>query len=152
MKREFGFVSFGRQGDGTYNMVTSKRMLEEKLQKIFDMDSTLTKEITMAKTKAIKLAKDVMKMTPKQLVKLAYSEDATEEKVALKEIGLRVTRAQAVWSQYHPMDKFKSKGDVSDLTWTALLKAWDNENTADDAEEIVVDWMELDAKLVKIVK
>jgi len=151
MKREFGFVSFGRQADGTFNMVTSKTMLEEKLQKVFNNDSTISEEIIMAKTNEKKLAQQIVTITPNQLIKMAYSEDVNEEKISLKEIGIRVTRAQAVWALYNPSDKFKTKGDISDLNWVALVKAWDNEKTASDAEENVLSWMTLDTKLSKVI-
>lgn len=150
MKREFGFVSFGRQTDGTYNMVTSREVLDKKLQNIFNYDSSISKEITMSKKNAKKIAQQISTMDAKKLVDLVYSEDATEVKLSIKEVGLRVVRAQAIYSLYNPSDKFKTRGDVSDLTWAALLKAWDNEDTEADSKESVLYWLGLDTKASKL--
>ena len=156
MKLQKGFLSYGRTRDQMYNVVVSKKVLDNSLQSIYDENFKLTKDVKMAKSKAVSLAKEIVSKTPKQLIKMMASEDAVEKKVAIKEVSERVKRAQAVWSIYLPKDKLKKslRSAPEGMEWDTLMKSVATAPEGDSLavfNDVLLEWMTLDAKVLKLV-
>lgn len=158
VKRKFEFIAINSPPNEPelFNVVACEKMWDDDMEDLFNMSRNTVKPKTsseesekpsMAKKNNNNNHVDMSELNPKALMKAIYNEE--QEAAATKEVIARLERVQAAYSLYNPDDKFRTKGDIGDLSVSALIKTWDgnNEKLAAQAEDMVMDWLNLDAKI-----